>query len=48
VPPDACEDDAGPEETHGLDEIVHALVGPRRAEEHDDLLSREAERRARP
>src|SRR2546428_680136 len=44
---DQGENHARSEEAHRLDEIVHALVGARRAEEHDDLLPRDAERRPR-
>src|SRR2546422_3070587 len=38
---DQREDDIRPEEPHRLDEIVDALVGPRRAEKHNDLFPRD-------
>src|SRR2546426_1038881 len=44
----AAVDDLGTGAPHRLDEIVDALVGPRRAEKHNDLFPRDAERRARP
>src|SRR2546429_699236 len=44
---DEGQDHTRPEEPDRLDQIVHALVGPRRAQKHDDLLRGDAERRPR-